>query len=72
MLVNCNSLAQTRFNFVMKDLKTYKQQLNSMKKDLDQIYLKLKTIKQKVSKSYNEEYTLAKNKQSIEELDEDD
>lgn len=72
MLVNCNSLAQTRFNFVMKDLKTYRQQLGSMKKDLDQIYIKLKAIKQKVSRTYNEEYMLAKNKQSIEECDEDD
>ena len=71
MLVNCNSLAQTRFNFVMKDLKNYKQQLSTMKKDLDQIYLKLKTIKQKVATNYNEEYTMSKNNQSIEELDEE-
>lgn len=71
MLINCNSLAQTRFNFVMKDFRTYRHQLNTMKKDLDQIYLKLKTIKQKVSKNYGEQYTLAKTKQSIEECDEE-
>lgn len=71
MLVNCNSLAQTRFNFVVKDLKTYRQQLASMKKDLDQIYLKLKTIKQKVSNQYDEQYQLVKNKQSIEEDEEE-
>ena len=71
MLVNCNSLAQTRFDFVAKDLKSYRQQLGAMKKDLDQIYLKLKAIKQKVAKNYSESYTLAKNKQSIEECDEE-
>lgn len=71
MLVNCNSLAQTRFNFVMKDLKTYKQQLTTIKKDLDQIYLKLKTIKQKVSKQYSDQYQMAKNRQSIEECEEE-
>ena len=71
MLVNCNSLAQTRFDFVAKDLKSYRQQLGAMKKDLDQIYLKLKVIKQKVAKNYSESYTLAKNKQSIEECDEE-
>lgn len=71
MLVYCNSLAQTRFDFVAKDLKSYRQQLGSMKKDLDQIYLKLKAIKQKVAKNYGESYALAKNKQSIEECDEE-
>ena len=71
MLVNCNSLAQTRFDFVAKDLKTYRQQLGAMKKDLDQIYLKLKTIKQKVAKNHADSYTLAKNKQSIDECDEE-
>jgi len=51
MLSNCNSLSSSRLERASKDFKQHISNLNEMKKDLESIFKRIKSIKSKVSKS---------------------
>lgn len=48
MLINCNSLSAGRLRSAGAEFKKYTQQLVDMKKDLDYIFKKIRTIKSKL------------------------
>lgn len=52
MLTNCNALSQTRLKNVTEDYKKNCKLLMDMKKDLDYIYRKIRTIKGKLETKY--------------------
>ena len=73
VLTNCNALASSRFEFVCKDFRTYRQQLSEMKKDLDYIHKTLRLIKGKLATKYPTEFGKAKNERKVDhDLDEED
>lgn len=52
MLVNCNALAQGHYEKLCKDYRQHTQKLVEMHKDLDSIFHRIKTIKQKLKAKY--------------------
>ena len=52
MLSNCNSLSATRFALAQKEFKKHTALLVDMKKDLDNIFKRIRTIKTKLSNQY--------------------
>lgn len=52
MLINCNLLSNGRLKAANDDLKAYTKAINDMKKDLDYIFRKIRTIKTKVNTQY--------------------
>lgn len=54
MLLNCNALSAGRIKAATDDFKKYTKLINDMKRDLDHIFKKVRTIKSKVSSQYPE------------------
>jgi len=56
MLINCNALSVTRYQNAMADFKKHTQMLIEMRKDIDNIFRRIRTIKAKLSQQYPEAY----------------
>ena len=52
MLVNCNALAVVRFDRASRDLKTHLQLLEELKRDMDSIFRRIRTLRSKLSHEY--------------------
>lgn len=52
MLLNCNALSAGRIKTASEDFKQYTKLINEMKKDLDHIFKKIRTIKTKMNAQY--------------------
>eukprot|EP00096_Caligus_rogercresseyi_P007565 TRINITY_DN25483_c0_g1_i1.p1 TRINITY_DN25483_c0_g1~~TRINITY_DN25483_c0_g1_i1.p1 ORF type:complete len:160 (-),score=71.63 TRINITY_DN25483_c0_g1_i1:244-723(-) len=72
MLSNCNSLSASRFEKSMKDFKAHAKLLVEMKKDLDSIFKRIKTIKGKMVTRYPEAVKEAGYDEEKEKKEEDD
>ncbi|XP_073843012.1 kxDL motif-containing protein CG10681-like [Musca autumnalis] len=59
MLLNCNALSQSRLKQANDDFKRHCKVLSDMKKDLDYIFRKIRSIKQKLSHQYPQAYAEA-------------
>lgn len=57
MLSNCNSLSATRFALAQKEFKKHTALLVDMKKDLDNVFKRIRTIKTKLSNQYPAAFT---------------
>lgn len=54
MLLNCNALSAGRIKAATDDFKKYTKLIHDMKRDLDHIFKKVRTIKSKISSQYPE------------------
>ena len=52
MLSNCNTLSASRFSLAQKELKKHTTLLNEMKKDLDNVFKRIRVIKTKLANQY--------------------
>lgn len=52
MLLNCNALSESRLKTTQEDFKQHVKMIGEMKKDLDFIFKKIRTIKAKLSTQY--------------------
>lgn len=52
MLLNCNALSKSRWKQTNDDFKKHSKVLIEMKKDLDYIFRKIRSIKQKLNRQY--------------------
>lgn len=52
MLLNCNALSSSRLKLATDDFKVYIKLINDMKKDLDYVFKKIRSIKGKVNAQY--------------------
>lgn len=64
MLLNCNALSQSRLKQANDDFKRHCKVLADMKKDLDYIFRKIRSIKQKLSVAYSIAYAEAQPQRS--------
>lgn len=64
MLLNCNALSQSRLKQANDDFKRHCKVLTEMKKDLDYIFRKVRSIKQKLSHQYPIAYAEAQPQRS--------
>lgn len=71
MLTNCNALSASRLKTVGPEFKKHTQLLLEMKKDLDYIFKKIRTIKGKLSTQYPEEFAEALRNSVAEECEEE-
>lgn len=69
MLTNCNVLSQNRLKSVAEDYRKHVKLLVDMKKDLEYIFKKTRTIKAKVEAKYPDAFK--KNMTNLEENDEE-
>jgi len=75
MLVNCNALSSTRFQNGMSDFKKHTAMLTEMRKDVDNIFRRIRTIKAKLATQYPKHYEAAATRQRKEkrsEMEEDE
>jgi len=56
MLVNCNALSQIHLQKANQEFKRHIQLLNEVKKDLDNIFKRVKALKAKAASQYPEAY----------------
>ena len=56
MLSNCNTLSATRLERASKDFRGHINNLNDMKKDLESIFKRIRTIKTKLSVQHPEAF----------------
>nr|CAG4638701.1 EOG090X0CBU [Cyclestheria hislopi] len=56
MLVNCNALSQAHLQKATQEFKKHIQLLNDMKKDLDNIFKRIRVLKSKVAGQYPQAY----------------
>ena len=56
MLSNCNSLSATRLERALRDFRQHTQHINGLKKELDQVFKRIRTIKSKVAQQYPDAY----------------
>ena len=56
MLSNCNSLSASRLERASKDFRQHVTNLNEMKKDLESIFKRIKSLKSKVSHSHPDSF----------------
>lgn len=56
MLSNCNSLSATRLDRALRDFRVHTQHINGLKKELDQVFKRIRTIKTKVAQQYPDAY----------------
>jgi len=56
MLVNCNALSQIHLQKANQEFKKHIQLLNEVKKDLDNIFKRVKALKAKAAVQYPESY----------------
>nr|CAG4641160.1 EOG090X0CBU [Eulimnadia texana] len=59
MLVNCNSLSQAHFAKASQELKRHVELLVSVKRDLDNIFKRVRVLKGRVKSQYPEAYKQA-------------
>ncbi|XP_067612928.1 kxDL motif-containing protein CG10681 [Eurosta solidaginis] len=64
MMLNCNQLSQSRLKTANDDFKKHVKLLTEMKKDLDYIFRKVRSIKQKLSQQYPSAYAEAQPQRS--------
>lgn len=64
MLLNCNALSQSRLKQANDDFKRHCKVLADMKKDLDYIFRKIRSIKQKLNHQYPLAYAEAQPQRS--------
>ncbi|TMW47545.1 hypothetical protein DOY81_007371 [Sarcophaga bullata] len=64
MLLNCNALSQSRLKQANEDFKRHCKVLADMKKDLDYIFRKIRSIKQRLSHQYPNAYADAQPQRS--------
>ncbi|XP_058066965.1 kxDL motif-containing protein CG10681 [Anopheles bellator] len=72
MLINCNSLSNSRLKIATDDFKKHTKLLHDMKKDLDYIFRKIRTIKTKIGNQYPAAYAEAEAKAKPFSFDEED
>ena len=56
MLSNCNSLSATRLERALRDFRGHTQHINGLKKELDQVFKRIRSIKTKIAQQYPEAY----------------
>nr|CAG4635031.1 EOG090X0CBU [Alona affinis] len=56
MLVNCNALSQVHLQKATQEFKKHIQLLNEIKKDLDNIFKRVKALKAKTAHQYPQEF----------------
>ncbi|XP_014094915.2 kxDL motif-containing protein CG10681 [Bactrocera oleae] len=64
MMLNCNQLSQSRLKNANDDFKKHVKLLTEMKKDLDYVFRKVRSIKQKLSQQYPLAYAEAQPQRS--------
>lgn len=72
MLTNVNSLSATRLERAQADFKKHSQTVDTMKKDLEYIFKKIRQIKGKLSSQHPEAYTAVTQEKYNIEGEEDD
>ncbi|CAG7730291.1 unnamed protein product [Allacma fusca] len=77
MLVNCNALSAARFQNAFHDFKKHTQMLAEMKKDMDNVFRRIRNIKAKLANQHPQAFEIAsanqrKEKGKEDEDDEDD
>jgi hypothetical protein len=56
MLSNCNSLSATRLERALRDFRGHTQHINGLKKELDQVFKRIRIIKSKISQQHPEAF----------------
>merc|ERR1712165_38780 len=56
MLSNCNSLSATRLERALRDFRGHTQHINGLKKELDHVFKRIRSIKTKIAQQYPEAY----------------
>merc|ERR1711981_1351745 len=56
MLSNCNSLSASRLERALRDFRLHTQHINGLKKELDQVFKRIRNIKSKVAQQYPEAF----------------
>uniref|UniRef100_A0A182WLR9 KxDL domain-containing protein n=1 Tax=Anopheles minimus TaxID=112268 RepID=A0A182WLR9_9DIPT len=72
MLLNCNALSASRLKIATDDFKKHTKLLHDMKKDLDYIFRKIRTIKTKIGNQYPAAFAEAEAKNKPMSFDEED
>ncbi|XP_058463871.1 kxDL motif-containing protein CG10681 [Malaya genurostris] len=72
MLLNCNALSQSRLKIANEDFKKHTKLLHDMKKDLDYIFKKIRSIKSKLGTQYPLAFAEAEAKNKPVSFDEED
>uniref|UniRef100_A0A182JSS5 KxDL domain-containing protein n=1 Tax=Anopheles christyi TaxID=43041 RepID=A0A182JSS5_9DIPT len=72
MLLNCNALSASRLKMATDDFKKHTKLLHDMKKDLDYIFRKIRTIKTKIGNQYPAAFAEAEAKNKPISFDEED
>lgn len=72
MLTNCNALSQSRLKNVTEDYKKNCKLLIEMKRDLEYIFKKIRTIKGKLETKHPEAFEQAANNQVPTHIEEDE
>ncbi|XP_050075371.1 kxDL motif-containing protein CG10681 [Anopheles maculipalpis] len=72
MLLNCNALSASRLKIATDDFKKHTKLLHDMKKDLDYIFRKIRTIKTKIGNQYPTAFAEAEAKNKPISFDEED
>uniref|UniRef100_A0AAG5D6C1 KxDL domain-containing protein n=1 Tax=Anopheles atroparvus TaxID=41427 RepID=A0AAG5D6C1_ANOAO len=72
MLLNCNALSASRMKIATDDFKKHTKLLHDMKKDLDYIFRKIRTIKTKIGNQYPSAFAEAEAKNKPMCIDEED
>ncbi|KAL1502177.1 hypothetical protein ABEB36_007359 [Hypothenemus hampei] len=70
MLTNCNALSASRLKTVGPEFKKHIHLLLEMKRDLDYVFKKIRSIKSKLSSQYPEEFTEATRSSFADECEE--
>lgn len=71
MLSNCNSLSATRLERALRDFRLHTQHINGLKKELDAVFKRIRTIKSKVAQQYPDAYRVS-GAQGVAVIEEDD
>jgi len=56
MLFNCNAVSASRFQNAARDFKKHTALLQEMRKDVDNIFRRIRSIKAKISQQYPQAY----------------
>ena len=60
MLSNCNSLSATRLERALRDFRGHTQHINGLKKELDQVFKRIRVIKSRLTQQYPEAFSKSK------------
>ncbi|XP_037084839.1 kxDL motif-containing protein CG10681-like [Pollicipes pollicipes] len=71
MLTNCNALSAQRLQNTTVDFKKHVQMLTDMKKDLSQIFERIRKLKAKLSSQYPKQFADAANRAALPEEEEE-